>query len=307
MRSRNIKPGFFINEDLAEIDPVGRLLFAGLWCLADREGKLEDRPKRIKGELFRFDDLSTEQIDLFLDKLDELKLIIRYEIEDHDYIKIVNFTKHQSPHCNEKPSIIPDPLSDKTSTMPPPLATKEASACHQGDKRLPPNKQALRPESLIPDSQIKTPLTPLAGGNGCDPDFLVWWPETPAQMRIGKDKAGRVWKRLKHRGRLRPLPEMLAVLRHQKESEAWQREEGRFIPLAEHYLSKTRFLDESIAAREPPPPPPPEITLQNAQKFAARDCPECGGKGVLPDKFKLRGKEVVGQKVCQCTEKMRGP
>jgi hypothetical protein len=126
-------------------------------------------------------------------------------------------------------------------------------------------------------------------------------------MKVGRDEAARVWARLKRRGKLRPLAEMLAVLKRQKEGEAWQREEGRFIPLADAYLRKFRFQDESAAAREPPPPPPPEITLQNARKFAVRDCPECGGKGVLADKFKLRGKEVVGQKVCKCTEKGRGP
>ena len=38
MRARNLKPGFFKNETLAEIEPLGRLLFQGLWCMADREG-----------------------------------------------------------------------------------------------------------------------------------------------------------------------------------------------------------------------------------------------------------------------------
>lgn len=54
-RARNIKPGFFANEDLAECEPLARLLFAGLWCLADREGRLEDRPKRIRAELLPYD------------------------------------------------------------------------------------------------------------------------------------------------------------------------------------------------------------------------------------------------------------
>jgi len=36
MRARNIKPGFFSNEDLAECSPWSRLCFAGLWLLADR-------------------------------------------------------------------------------------------------------------------------------------------------------------------------------------------------------------------------------------------------------------------------------
>lgn len=55
MRSRNLKPGFFRNELLAEIKPIGRILFQGLWCLADREGRLEDRPKRIKMDVLPYD------------------------------------------------------------------------------------------------------------------------------------------------------------------------------------------------------------------------------------------------------------
>ena len=47
-RSRNIKPGFFKNEDLLDLPYEYRLLFVGLWTLADREGYLEDRPKRIR-------------------------------------------------------------------------------------------------------------------------------------------------------------------------------------------------------------------------------------------------------------------
>lgn len=47
-RARNIKPAFFMNDELAEIDPLGRLLFIGLWTIADREGRLEDRPARHK-------------------------------------------------------------------------------------------------------------------------------------------------------------------------------------------------------------------------------------------------------------------
>ncbi len=52
MRARSRKPGFFKNEDLAEVGPYAQLLFERLWCLADREGKLGDRPKKIKAEIF---------------------------------------------------------------------------------------------------------------------------------------------------------------------------------------------------------------------------------------------------------------
>jgi len=82
-----------VNEDLAEIDASGRLLFIGLWCLADREGKLEDRPKRIKGEIFRFDGISSQEVDALLNQLREFQLIIRYEVDGVRFIQIPNFLK----------------------------------------------------------------------------------------------------------------------------------------------------------------------------------------------------------------------
>ena len=48
-RSRNIKPGFFSNEHLAELDFATRLLFIGMWTEADREGRRELRDGRFAG------------------------------------------------------------------------------------------------------------------------------------------------------------------------------------------------------------------------------------------------------------------
>ncbi len=113
-RSRNIKPGFFLNDELAECDPLARLLFAGLWCIADREGRLEDRPKRIKAEVLPYDDCDVDQL---LDQLAERGFIIRYEVDGSRYIQVTNFSKHQNPHKNEKDSEIPAPDMYHTSTV----------------------------------------------------------------------------------------------------------------------------------------------------------------------------------------------
>ena len=103
-RTRNIKPGFFLNDELAEIEPLGRLLFAGLWTIADREGRLEDRAKKIKAEVLPYDDCD---IDALLNKLQEHGFIIRYEVDGGKYIQICTFSKHQVPHNKEKASEIP--------------------------------------------------------------------------------------------------------------------------------------------------------------------------------------------------------
>ena len=103
-RARNIKPGFFMNEVLGEQDPATRLLFIGLWTLADREGRLEDRPRRIKSALFPYDSFD---IDPMLDRLRVDGFIVQYEVDGDRYIQLVNFVKHQDPHYKEKASEIP--------------------------------------------------------------------------------------------------------------------------------------------------------------------------------------------------------
>lgn len=104
-RARNIKPGLFSNELMAELPAFDRLLFIGLWCLADREGRLEDRPKRIKMELFPCD---TYDVEAGLANLASAKFISRYSVGSFSAIEIDNFQKHQRPHGTEKDSSIPD-------------------------------------------------------------------------------------------------------------------------------------------------------------------------------------------------------
>ena len=91
-RARNIKPGFYKNEELAECSVWGRLMFPGLWMLADREGRLENRPKRIKGELFPFDTIDVVPL---LDELEQAGLIRRYEVDGKKVIAVVKFSKHR--------------------------------------------------------------------------------------------------------------------------------------------------------------------------------------------------------------------
>ena len=107
-RSRNIKPGFFKNENLADLDPLARLLFAGLWTLADRDGRLENRPKRIKVEILPYDECSIEELLAELEGGRE-QFIFCYEVDGEQYIQINNFLKHQNPHHKEQESTIPAP------------------------------------------------------------------------------------------------------------------------------------------------------------------------------------------------------
>lgn len=98
-RTRYIKPSFFVNDELAELPPLYRIFFIGLWTQADRNGYLEYKPKRLKVEILPYDEVCIETI---LQKLHQLKFIEVYESFGQKYIHICNFTKHQHPHKDEK-------------------------------------------------------------------------------------------------------------------------------------------------------------------------------------------------------------
>ena len=110
-RARNIKPSFFKNDELAEIDPLGRLLFIGLWSLCDFKGEMEWREKRVKAEILPYDNCNILELAINLDKSGFIRY---YSSQGKTYVNVPSFTKHQNPHKNErmKGSEIPE-YSDK--------------------------------------------------------------------------------------------------------------------------------------------------------------------------------------------------
>jgi hypothetical protein len=110
-RIRQILPSFFTDEVIGTLDPIDALAFVGLWTEADRSGRLEDRPVRLRARLFPYrPDLDVAAV---LERLEAAGLITRYQgtalAEDGKpegaplaLIEIRTFVKHQSPHPKEK-------------------------------------------------------------------------------------------------------------------------------------------------------------------------------------------------------------
>lgn len=150
-RARNIKPAIFKNELLGVADPLITLLFESLWCLADREGRLEDRPLRIKAETFPY----RENLDIngYLTELARMGFIVRYVVDGLQLIQIVNFKKHQTPHKTEKDSVLPACNVESVDTCGFSDATVKYTL-NNGEKTEAPPPDLLIPDSfnLIPDS-----------------------------------------------------------------------------------------------------------------------------------------------------------
>ena len=159
-RARNIKPGLYKNEDLAECSIWARFIFPGLWMLADRDGRLEDRPKRIKAELLAFDSQDAEPL---LVELEARGFLVRYRNQDGSFIQISKFSTHQTPHYSEKKSVIKPPDSwgtpgnsvDDEGNNPRTPPEDSGNPLHIKGGSQPPdslNPDSLNPDSLNPDS-----------------------------------------------------------------------------------------------------------------------------------------------------------
>jgi hypothetical protein len=105
-RIRTVKPELFLDEELGALTGDHALLFIGLWTLADKEGRLEDRPARIKASLFPYRPVDVDQM---LNALAAINKLVRYDADGQRYIAIPGFTKHQRPHPKEVASVIPAP------------------------------------------------------------------------------------------------------------------------------------------------------------------------------------------------------
>jgi hypothetical protein len=106
MRTRVLKPDFYMNEEIAHCEPLARILYTGLWCFADKFGVFQWRPLKIKARVFPFDTCKVEPL---LEQLLKQELIFQYSVNGEIFGIIPTFLKHQKPHRDEKKSGFPLP------------------------------------------------------------------------------------------------------------------------------------------------------------------------------------------------------
>lgn len=117
-RMRSLKPEYFKDQDLAEDLPGpegrdARLLYPGLWCLADEYGRLRGDARSIKGELFAYDDdMTPAVIDKLIDMLADTGRVFRYSVGRSVYLVLPKLARHQRLEPHKTPSRLPEPPAD---------------------------------------------------------------------------------------------------------------------------------------------------------------------------------------------------
>ena len=117
--------------------------------LADKSGRLEDRPKRIAAQALPYD--RTADVEVILNELQRGGFIVRYTADGIACIEICAFAKHQSPHVRESESELPGQGTTKAAPQHN-LGSAEASPRS-------PDSGFRIPDSLIPECGAKAPHT----------------------------------------------------------------------------------------------------------------------------------------------------
>lgn len=116
-RARMIKPAFFKHAELYEAERESglplRLAFAGLWTVADKEGRFRWKID-LKPDILPYDPV--DMLDV-LNSLERHGFVKRYVVDGKAYGYIPSFKDHQTPHHTERASSIPSPLGHGESTV----------------------------------------------------------------------------------------------------------------------------------------------------------------------------------------------
>lgn len=190
-------------------------MFIGLWTQADREGRLEDRPARLKAMIFPYDDLDVND---GLGCLAHANLITRYESDGLRLICICTWAKHQRPQVSEPESELP-PLLTSTAHK---SSEKKILECLEGK-----GKEGKGREGTLHARGL----------------FDLFWEAYP--RKIGKDAAWGMWQRLRPDVEL--TSQMIAKVEEQQRSAQWLKDGGQFIPHPRTWLSQGRWQDGPMA------------------------------------------------------------
>lgn len=208
MRIRSIKPEFFKHDVLASMSPLNRLLFIGLWCMADCAGRLEDRPARVKVEVLPYD---AANIDTMLSELCSAGFIVRYVVGEQRIIQIPSFLTHQRISGKE---------ADATSKFP--AASQKRMVKQRGSNGASPG--------ITGDGRETE-------GKGKDDAFAQFWAAYPKKK--AKESAEKAFVKV-----TAPIDTLLLAIGLSKNDPDWKKDGGKFIPYPATWLNGKRWEDQ---------------------------------------------------------------
>lgn len=162
----------------------------------------------------------------------------------------------QAKHSN--PNQLPLTLEPASSPSPSPAPFPTPSPVPKEEETHAPSAASVSPVPVVPEPPPKPPKEVKYS-----PDFEEFWSSYPKQRKKGD--AWKAWRSTSHP----PVAEILAKLGQARESEDWNRERGRFIPLPATWIRAHGWHDNYNVKLGGPAKP--RAGLKELEAIAARD------------------------------------
>ncbi|ADG20374.1 hypothetical protein BC1002_6533 [Paraburkholderia atlantica] len=136
-RIRTIKPDFWTDDKLVELDFATRLFFIGTWNHADDNGNLRRSAKSLKMKIFPADAIDCEPL---VQSLIAHGMLMEYSVSGEVFLHIRCFAKHQVINRKSKSAIpLPPWLTGDGGAPAPPDAEQQAARAHDPNSHAAPN------------------------------------------------------------------------------------------------------------------------------------------------------------------------
>lgn len=188
-RQRMLHPDFFTDPKVVRCSMAARLLFQGLWCLADRDGRLEADPLALKMRVLPGDSVDIAKL---LGELEREGLVRLYSTAGKQLAWLPGFAKRQRPHPKEPKSELPGP----DTAEPLPAVKKHGETVAKPSESFP--SESFPSESVTTLSADADPGEVLAG---------IWNAEAPPECPKVRDVTDKRKRAAKARWRDTPEPE----------------------------------------------------------------------------------------------------
>jgi hypothetical protein len=126
-RQRFIWPSIWVSENFMELNYKERLLFIGIFSLADDEGRIKANTKSLKASIFPGDDIKLEEVESCIINLHNSGSILLYNSEVGRIACLPNWNDFQKPKYPKPSKLPPPPEIKKTSFNIPPTLGERSS------------------------------------------------------------------------------------------------------------------------------------------------------------------------------------
>lgn len=219
-RIRSFKPELWTSEQFVECSRNARLLFLGTWTFCDDSGRSPYRPKTLKLQIFPGDDIGIEEIELWMEELNQCGLIRLYVVGGERFFHITGW-HHQRIDKPQKPRC-PAPEEGEIQ--------RTFLECSGNDRGT------FLPDPIREDGKGREedhpPTVPPEDG------FDEFWRAYPRKAK--KKDAERAWRKVRKADR----HQVMTALEVHKKQPQWVKDRGEFIPYPASWLNARQWEDE---------------------------------------------------------------